>query len=273
MSSIPLHGLTVIKLGGSVLTDKSKPYSLMEERINRIGRELWEVFERMIIVHGVGSFGHPPVKKYHLYRGYESEEDLINLAHTQSLVFILRTKLADALRSQGIPAMIFLPSSFIVADNGKIKRFYTEPIEKFLNLGMVPLIGGDMVYDESMGFSVCSGDTIALHLAATLNARRLIFVSDVDGIYTEDPKMNVNAQPIREMDLEDVQNIAKVSGSLGIDVTSGMKGKIEELKSYVHLLGDTEIVFLSMLQYGNLKKYALGKDVKFTRVKIKNRRV
>ncbi len=269
MPTLPLPGLTVIKLGGSVLTDKSRPYSLMEERIREIGKELGEVFERMIIVHGVGSFGHPPVKEYHLYRGYESGEDLVNLAHTQSLVFILRTRLADALRSQGIPAMIFLPSSVIVAENEKIKEFYSEPIEKFLDLGMVPLIGGDMVYDEVRGFSVCSGDTIALHLAARLNAKRLIFVSDVNGIYTEDPKTNENARLIREISLDDIQNKARVSGSAGIDVTSGMKGKIEKLKSYAHLLKDTEIVFLSMMNYGNLIGYALGESAEFTRVKIK----
>jgi len=67
--------LTVIKLGGSLLTDKSKPYTARKSVIASAARELKEcieegLIESLIIVHGVGSFGHPPVLEYKLYKGF-----------------------------------------------------------------------------------------------------------------------------------------------------------------------------------------------------------
>ncbi len=269
-----MNGLTIIKLGGSLLTDKTMPYTLRRNKLRDIAKELRGMFSKLIIVHGVGSFGHPPVKEYGLYKGFKKGEDLINLAHTQSKVFLLRTALADALAAEGIEAMIFLPSSVIVSENGNIKKFYTEPIEHFMLLGMVPLLGGDIVHDEKMGFSVCSGDAIALYLAYKLRAKRVIFASDVNGIYTKDPKKYENAKLLKEVELNEIFKNAELSGSSGIDITSGMRGKVEKLREYAPLLDDVEIVFLSMMEYGNLQRYLKDeKNAKYTRIKIKNKGV
>ena len=104
-------GLTVIKLGGSLLTDKSKPYTMRKEKFRKIAKELKENLDEIIIVHGVGSYGHPPVKEYKLYRGYTGKENLLKLSKTQSIVFELRLEFVRALQEEGINAMIFLPSS------------------------------------------------------------------------------------------------------------------------------------------------------------------
>ncbi len=261
--------LNIIKLGGSIITDKSTPYRIEEERLRRIAREIGEVFgdSRLIIIHGVGSFGHPPVKKYKLYRGFQGPEDLPHLAETQSIVFELRIKLVKALQEEGVNAMLILPSSQIVAEGMKITEFFTEPIEGFLEMGMVPVIGGDMVYDRKMGFSVCSGDVLAVYLAKKLRATRLIFATDVDGIYTSDPKENPDAELIREIRLSSMDNV-ELSGSKHVDVTAGMAGKMESVKNYAEVVeGGTEVVFLSMLEYGNLKAYMMGEPgAKFTRI-------
>jgi len=263
--------LTIIKLGGSLLTDKSIPYHMRRDKFGDIAREIKETLKRVIIIHGVGSFGHPPVKKYELYKGYTGPENLINLAKTQSLVFELRIEFTKALQEQGINAMIFLPSSQIVAENMRIKEFFLEPVKRYLDMGMVPVLGGDVVVDRSMGFSVCSGDTIAVYLAEKLGAKRLIFASDVDGIYTDDPKKNPQAKLIPEINLKEVESLAKITGSQFTDVTKGMAGKIEAIKKYRKIIEmGTEVVFLSMLTYGNLKAY-LSRDpkAKFTKITVK----
>jgi len=263
--------LTIIKLGGSLLTDKSIPYKMRRDKFDDIAREIKETLEKVIIIHGVGSFGHPPVKKYELYKGYTGPENLLNLAKTQSLVFELRIELTKVLQEHGINAMIFLPSSQIVAENMKIKEFFLEPIERYLDMGMVPVLGGDVVVDREMGFSVCSGDTIGVYLAEKLGAKRLIFASDVDGIYTDDPKKNPEAEHIPEINLNDIESLARVTGSQFTDVTKGMAGKIEAVRKYRNIIEKgTEVVFLSMLTYGNLKAYLLGDPkAKYTKITVK----
>ncbi|OYT59825.1 amino acid kinase [Euryarchaeota archaeon ex4484_178] len=263
--------LTIIKLGGSLLTDKSTPYQMKSEKFRDIAREIHETLEKVIIIHGVGSLGHPPVKKYGLYKGYTGPENLLNLAKTQSIVFELRIEFVRALQEEGINAMIFLPSSQVIAENMRIKEFFLEPVKKFLEIGMVPVLGGDMVIDERMGFSVCSGDTLAVYLADKLGAKRLIFASDVDGIYTNDPKKDPEARHIPEINLNAVDLIAGITGSNFIDVTKGMAGKIEAIERYRGIIEKgTEVVFLSMLNYGNLKAYLSGNsEAKFTKITVK----
>ncbi|GAH52134.1 unnamed protein product [marine sediment metagenome] len=53
----------VFKLGGSLLTGKSTPYTLREEIIKSVAVEIKEcidlgLIKSLVIVHGVGSFGH-----------------------------------------------------------------------------------------------------------------------------------------------------------------------------------------------------------------------
>ncbi len=264
-----MEGLNVIKLGGSLLTDKSVPYKSRKEKFRDIGRELRENFEKMIIVHGVGSYGHPPVKKYGLYKGYTGRENLINLAKTQMDVMKLRIDLIKALQMERINAMLFLPSSQIIAYNGRIKEFFVEPIKRFLSMGMVPVIGGDIVADDNMGFSVCSGDILAAYLADALEADRLIFSTDTDGIYTADPKKYSDAVLIRELKIDNIDEIARITGSAFTDVTSGMAGKIESVRKYRGMIErGTEVVILSMLNYGNLTTYLRGdKNARYTKIK------
>ena len=260
--------LTIIKLGGSLITDKSTPYRMRKGIFKDIAEEIRDTLENVIIIHGVGSFGHPPVKKYGLYKGYTTPDNMINLARTQTDVFELRMELVRALQDAGINAMIFLPSSQIIADKMKIQEFFLEPIRRFMNMGMVPVIGGDIVVDNSMGFSVCSGDAVAVYLAEEFGAKRLIFASDVDGIYTSDPKVDPEAKLIREINLNRLDLLASITGSQYTDVTHGMAGKIESVMQYKDIIEKgTEVVFLSMFTPGNLKGYISGDPhTKYTRV-------
>jgi isopentenyl phosphate kinase len=53
-----------IKLGGSVITDKSTPYTARRETIRAIARTLQKIKKPLLITHGVGSFAHTSAKKY-----------------------------------------------------------------------------------------------------------------------------------------------------------------------------------------------------------------
>ena len=100
--------LTVIKLGGSLLTDKSKPYAAREALMKNIAQEIKTcldegLIEDLVLVHGVGSFGHPPVLEYKLHKGYTGPEQFIPLSKTQRIVNEFRHLITKVFQEEGLP--------------------------------------------------------------------------------------------------------------------------------------------------------------------------
>ena len=71
--------MIILKIGGSILTNKDSIESEVDsESLKRIALEikssLDNSFKELIIVHGAGSFGHPPAKKYKIGERFEESE-------------------------------------------------------------------------------------------------------------------------------------------------------------------------------------------------------
>ncbi|OYT25569.1 MAG: hypothetical protein B6U95_08995 [Thermofilum sp. ex4484_82] len=70
----------IFKIGGSVLTDKTDPkVNVRYDVIDRLAREISQLIAkdyRFVLLHGVGSAGHVPVKQYELYKGFFSSQNL-----------------------------------------------------------------------------------------------------------------------------------------------------------------------------------------------------
>jgi len=54
--------IILLKLGGSLLTDKNKPFSIREDVVKSAVRQVIEANKKIILIHGGGSFGHPLAK-------------------------------------------------------------------------------------------------------------------------------------------------------------------------------------------------------------------
>ncbi|MFW9896015.1 MAG: amino acid kinase, partial [Candidatus Thorarchaeota archaeon] len=148
----------VLKLGGSLLTDKSNPYTLRENALKVVAQEIKEcidlgLIEELGIIHGVGSFGHPPVLKHNLHKGFRNPDQLKKLSKTQHIVNSYRSEIAKNLLDVGIPVNLMHTSSLLTGNAMRITDYSLNALKGFLSLGMVPLIGGDMMYDDKMGFS------------------------------------------------------------------------------------------------------------------------
>ena len=144
--------LLVLKLGGSLITDKSTPYKLRDNVLENVVAEIKECFnlgliKRLVLVHGVGSFGHPPVLEYNLHKGFRDKAQLISMSKTQQIVNNLRIAIATKFIEIGIPINLMHASSVFIGKDMVIKHNPFESLKGFLSLGMVPLIGGDMMYD------------------------------------------------------------------------------------------------------------------------------
>lgn len=268
--------LTVIKLGGSLLTDKSKPYTARMSTIASAARELRVcieegLIESLIIVNGVGSFGHPPVLEYKLFKGFTGPEQLIPLSKTQGIVNEFRLIITREFQEAGLPVNLLHPSSMVVAEKMRISKTSFEPLKGWMTLGMIPILGGDLLYDTAMGFSVGSGDELAIALARSLGAKRLIFAMDESGIFNDNPKKNPGAKLLREININNIDSVIEGLKQVGkVDASGAMKGKLSSIGIVRDLIEKgLETTLISMMKYGNLKALLKGQDVQCTRIVTK----
>lgn len=102
---------------------------------------------------------------------------------------------------------------------------FTATIERLLELGTIPIINeNDTVATEEIEFG--DNDTLAALVAESVKANLLILLSDIDGLYTADPRCDKTAtliESVREL-TEDIIALGKGAGTkLG---TGGMQTKL-----------------------------------------------
>ena len=222
---------TILKVGGSVITDKNQEMKARTDVMNRLAVEIKKAdVQNLIIVHGGGSFGHPIAQKYAIKDGFKEEAQRMGFAETHHIMTVLNGLFMDALVWQGIPAVSITPSSCILTEDGRIKCFEDTPLKMLLDMGFLPVLYGDTVLDTKLGFTILSGDQQISTIATRLNAERIIIGVDVDGLYDDDPKVRKNAKMFRHLTLEELKELQnKIGKPTSCDVTGGMFGKITEL--------------------------------------------
>ncbi len=194
--------MQILKLGGSVITHKDKYFAPDIENIKRLAKEIAESKSMsLIIVHGAGSFGHPVAKKYNISDGLKSSEQLVGFSETHQSMTRLNQIIVDTLLEAGVPAFGISASSMLVTENKRLVDIDTSIIKRCIDTGLIPVMYGDAVLDTQQGFAILSGDQLIVRLALEFNVERVIFGSDVDGIYTSNPKLDKDAKLIPELSL------------------------------------------------------------------------
>jgi len=222
---------TILKIGGSVITDKNGELAARTEVINRLAEETEKAcLNNLIIVHGGGSFGHPTAQKYGIKEGLREEAQKAGFAETHHVMTVLNGLVMDALVWHSVPAVSVTPSSCVVTENGRIKTFEDVVLKTLLNMGFVPVLYGDAVLDEKLGFTVLSGDQLVAYLARKFGAGKIVIGVDADGLCDADPKVAKNAKLYSHLTLSELEKVkSKLGGSTAADVTGGMLGKIAEI--------------------------------------------
>jgi isopentenyl phosphate kinase len=230
-----MKDLIILKLGGSVITDKaSEILSTNDDLLQRVSKEIASVYLKkkmpLVIIHGAGSYGHVIVKKTGINKGITSEGQLKDFAETQRLQNKLNCIVTKFLIDEGIPAIPCQASSFAVMDKGKLSRMDLSAIESLIKIGMVPVLYGVPAFDESQKCSILSGDEIAPYLAVNLKAKKIIHATNVDGVFTADPNKDAGARFIPEINSKNIDDVKNwLTGSATTDVTGGMFKKVSEL--------------------------------------------
>lgn len=92
--------------------------------------------------------------------------------------------------------------------------------EEMFKLGVIPVVNeNDTVSTYEMQFG--DNDTLSALVASLLKADLLILLSDIDGLYTDDPHTNPDAELIREVDRIDESIYGMAKDTTGSDVGSG----------------------------------------------------
>lgn len=261
--------IVFVKIGGSLITDKTKPFSLKERALAIICDEIKRAStlgKTLIVGHGAGSFAHVPAKKYQTHKGIINGESYRGIAEVADVAAQLNRIVVKALLEKGVNAVSISPLSTIVARNHELKSFCTDSIEELLRLGLLPVLYGDQILDREAGCTVYSTEKILGHLALIFKRKgytveRIIHCGQTNGVYDATGNTIPLITPSRFQSIQ-----SALGGSSGVDVTGGMIHKVEETLSLAKQ-GIPGLI-IDGIEHGSLAKAVAGERVLGTRIEV-----
>jgi len=256
----------ILKIGGSVITDKTEEMKARTGVIDRLASEIKRAnVTSLVLVHGGGSFGHPLAERYKIKEGFRDVSQKMGFCLTHHSMTILNGLLMDALMMHEVPAVSITSSSVILTENGRIIKFEDTELHRALEAGYTPVLYGDTVFDRKLGFTILSGDQIIAVLASKLDTERVIIGVDVDGLYDTDPKHDRSAKLFEHLNLTQLRNVRnKLDASKAKDVTGGMAGKIAEIIPVIEK--GIPLMMINTMESDSLFLALKGEDVKGTKI-------
>lgn len=206
----------LVKLGGSVITFKDRPLSANVEAIDRISASLAGI-SPLVVVHGGGSFGHYWSVKYDMHTK-PSAYDPHGVSVVHESMVALNQVIVNSMIKAGSNPYALAPPAFTSGHRplpSKIKE-----IGVMAQAGITPVTYGDVVHMGGRKYSILSGDALMSMLAKALRPSKVIFATNVDGIYRD---MNTK-ELVGEMRPGGKVEFSKVLA----DVTGGMQRKVRE---------------------------------------------
>ncbi|MFZ1022942.1 MAG: isopentenyl phosphate kinase [Thermoplasmata archaeon] len=259
---MPEVALTIVKLGGSVITRKKEVERVRLKVLNRLATEVAASHpSRLILLHGAGSFGHPGAHRFGLAvppsptESRSAETRRRGAAIVSAEVRRLHLVVLSALLRAGISPWSVPIALHARSRAGVLTKLDSAPFVDALTRLMIPVSFGDVVPDDEWGFSILSADTIARELTAQLHARRVIFVSDVEGILRTEPGGRRRAIPDVSPEVRD--SLRPSAGAS--DVTGGIRGKADAMLAISKLGADAGLI--SGLTDGALSRAIRGEAV------------
>jgi isopentenyl phosphate kinase len=234
--------LVFLKLGGSLITDKTREATPRLDVLARLAGEIAQVRAarpdlRLLVGHGSGSFGHVVGRRYGTRDGVRDPLGWRGFAETAAAAARLNRLVTDALLAAGIPAWSLQPSASARCHDGELQELDERPIVEALARGLVPLVYGDVALDDVRGGTIISTEEIFAWLALRLRPARIILLGVVDGVYSSDPLRDPAAERRpRLTPAEAARWGGALGGSHGVDVTGGMLAKVQIMAGLVMAL-------------------------------------
>ena len=225
-----------LKLGGSLITDKTKVEHAHRTTIRRLAREIKAAREtrpdlHIVLGHGSGSFGHVAAKKYGTRDGVRDRSDWQGYAEVAAAAARLNQIVVDLFVGEGVPVVSLPPSASARCDDGRLSYLDTFVLQETLEHGLVPLVYGDVALDTVRGATIVSTEDVFIYLVREFQPTHILLAGEVAGVY-QDSAMSGAIIPVITPD-NIAQYAAALGGSHGTDVTGGMIDKVQQMLDVV----------------------------------------
>lgn len=266
--------LVFLKLGGSLITDKTKPYTPLLDVMDDLAQQIATTLRsrpdlRLLIGHGAGSFGHVAASEYKTRDGYPRPSPLMHrdrdkteehywkgFAEVWYQASSLNRYVMDALHKAGLQAIALPPSSSVIASDGRVAVWETTPISMSLAAGMVPVVFGDVVFDEVRGGTILSTENLFAYLVKAFDPERILLAGLEDAVWEDFPARTRKIERITPQIFKEIKH--GVGQSAAADVTGGMEAKVREMLDLVQITPGLKIQIFSGTQPGNISRALVG---------------
>ena len=208
--------LIVQKFGGSSVADANK--------LRNVARIITDTYQRgndvVVVLSAQGDTTDDLIEKAKELNPHASKREMDMLLSTGEQISISLCAMCiesmgyQAISLTGWQAGMLTDSSY---SNARIKRVRTERIQKELDKRKIVLVAGFQginKYDDITTLGRGGSDTSAVALAAALHADLCQIYTDVDGVYTADPRSVTGAKKLEEITFDEMLELA----SLGAQV-------------------------------------------------------
>jgi isopentenyl phosphate kinase len=223
----------VLKLGGSVITDKDSPETVDDDALGAAVDAVAAADpDRLVLVHGGGSFGHVAAADREISRR-EGSRDAADVWAVHDAMRRLNDAVLRRLYAADVAAVPVHPLSVAARNDADALSLPLGSTATLLGEGFVPVLHGDVVGHAGAGATIVSGDELVTRLAAGLDADRVGLCSTVSGVYDSEGEVIPR--------ITDLGSVAEVLGDAeSTDVTGGMAAKVRallDLDAPAHVFG------------------------------------
>ncbi len=249
-----MTSLLFLKLGGSLITDKTGVEVVREDVLRRVSAEIAAARAanpdlQLVLGHGSGSFGHVAGAKYGTRQGVDSAEDWRGFTEVGAAAARLNRRVVESLLEAGVPALRLPPSASALCEDGQIVSIAVEPIRRALAAGLVPVVFGDVAFDEVRGGTIVSTEEVMMAISAEMPPDWLLLAGETAGV------LDLDQQVVARITEATLPAIAPaLGGSRGTDVTGGMASKVRSMLDLVAAQPHMAIRIFSGLTPDNLTR-------------------
>jgi isopentenyl phosphate kinase len=258
-----MSDLIFLKLGGSLLTDKTEKEALRAQTLARLAAEIAAARAAkpdlsLVLGHGSGSFGHVAAAKYGTRHGVRSPAEWFGFAEVSDAAARLNRHVVGELLAAGVPAVGLPPSASAEVADGQIVKFASGPVEAALAVGLLPIVFGDVAFDTVRGGTIISTEEILAFLADTLRPTWFLLAGETAGVLDSAGHVIPRITPDK---LAHIQTA--LGGSRGTDVTGGMAAKVSAMMALVETRPDLAVRIFSGLDPGLLGRLLVDPSLPF----------
>jgi isopentenyl phosphate kinase len=256
--------LIFLKLGGSLITDKETAYTPRLDKLAELANEIASSLRpglSLVLGHGSGSFGHAAAKQYGTRDGVAGSPRPYwkGFAEVWFQASQLNRFVMESLRAAGLNAVALAPVSAVTARDVRVAAWDLTPLRSALEAGLLPVVYGDVIFDEARGGTILSTEDLFLHLARQLRPNRILLAGLEAGVWDDFPARTRLVSRISPTSYETMRS--GIGGSSSVDVTGGMAAKVEQMLGLVREIPGLAAQIFSAEAPGTLSRALAGEPV------------